>query len=112
MQDFSGAQFELAWTNLDKPTRVFRMSRIDAHVNQAEYRKEHPTEKPPQLMRWCVEQAGKVSTIVDPFAGGGSAGIAARSMGCTATLIEIEERYCEIAAKRLAQEVLPLELGA
>lgn len=109
MQEFSGAEFELAWTNLNLPPRVFRLSRIDAYHNKAEYRKEHPTEKPPQLMRWCLGLAPEAQTIIDPFAGGGSVGIAAHALSRTATLIEIEERYCEIAAKRLAQEVLPLE---
>lgn len=67
---------------------------------------EHPCPKPDDYMRWIV---GKVTleaeTILDPFAGSGTTLVAAKNMGRKAIGIEIEERYCEIAAKRLAQEV-------
>lgn len=112
MQDFSGSHFELAWSNLTIPTRAFRMSRIDAYQNKAIFPKDHPTEKPIQLMRWCIGLAGDVMTVLDPFAGVVATGIAAKDAGKSAILIEREERYCEIAAKRLAQETLSLEIGA
>ena len=71
--------------------------------------KVHPTQKPLALMLWCIGLAGDVQTILDPFAGSGTTGRAAKDLGRKATLIEQEERYCEIAASRMAQEVLPLE---
>jgi site-specific DNA-methyltransferase (adenine-specific) len=68
----------------------------------------HPTEKPEGLMRTIIA-ANVCETILDPFAGSGTTGRAAKDLGRKATLIEMEERYCEIAASRMAQEVLPLE---
>jgi site-specific DNA-methyltransferase (adenine-specific) len=110
LQEFSGAHCELAWSNLDIPARVFRMSRIDAYHNKAEHRKEHPTEKPTELMRWCIGLADNPLSVLDPFMGCGATLLAASSMKRSAIGVEIEERYCEIAAKRLAQ--IGLELSA
>jgi site-specific DNA-methyltransferase (adenine-specific) len=104
-QDFSLAMCEQAWTNLKLPAKLFRKSVLS-------YKKQHPTEKPVELMRWCIERAGRVSSVIDPFAGSGPTGEAAKLLGLTATLIEAEERYCEIAAKRLSQGVLPIEQSA
>ncbi len=101
-QEFSLAMCEQAWTNLRMPAKLFRKSVLS-------YAKEHPTEKPVELMRWCMAMAGSPQSILDPFAGSGPTGEAAKNLGKTATLIEIDERYCEIAAKRLSQEMLPLE---
>ena len=67
---------------------------------------DHPCERPVKLYSWCIKYAGDVETILDPFAGSGSSGVAARDMGKQATLIEKEERYCEAQAKRLLQGVL------
>jgi site-specific DNA-methyltransferase (adenine-specific) len=71
----------------------------------------HPTPKPPELMGLFVRlhsQPGEL--ILDPFAGAGTTLRAAKDMGRRAIGIEIEERYCEIAAKRMAQETL-FEIG-
>lgn len=112
LQEFSGADCELAWTNFDQPARVFRMSRIDAYQNTARDRKTHPTEKPVALVKWCIKHAGDVATILDPFAGTGSTAVAAKAYGLQAVLVEAKEQYCEIAAKRLAQGALPLDIGS
>lgn len=69
----------------------------------------HPNEKPLSLIRKLVILGTRVGeTILDPFAGSGTTGRAAKDLGRKCTLIEREEKYCEIAANRMSQEVLAL----
>jgi DNA modification methylase len=95
------ADCELAWTNLDKPTKRLSLG-VGVHVQG------HPTEKPLPLFSWCISQVNDVETILDPFMGSGTTLRAAKDLGRKAIGIEIEEKYCEIAAKRMAQEVMEL----
>lgn len=67
---------------------------------------DHPTQKPSSLMNWCIEKSGAVGLILDPYMGSGSTLVAAKRVARAAIGIEIEERYCEIAANRLRQSVL------
>jgi len=91
------ADGELAITSLDKNARVYKHSVISG---------EHPTQKPIKLMKWCIEQAGEPQTILDPFMGSGTTLRATKDLNRKAIGIEMEEKYCEIAVKRLAQEVM------
>ena len=69
--------------------------------------REHPTQKPLWLMARLIEQhTNEGDLILDPFAGSGTTAVAAKRMGRRAVVIEQDESYCEIAAKRLAQGVL------
>ena len=74
------------------------------HCNPAE-RNGHPCPKPQKLFKGILKDV-PAQTILDPFAGSGTTLRAAKDLGRKAIGIEIEERYCEIAAKRMAQEVL------
>lgn len=66
---------------------------------------DHPSPKPYEAMRWLVSRIPG-ETVLDPFMGSGTTLRAAKDLGRRAIGIEIEERYAEIAARRLAQEVL------
>jgi site-specific DNA-methyltransferase (adenine-specific) len=100
MQEHSGAHAEMAWTNLDKPVRTFRYARAQL----ASEGKVHPTQKPEPLMRWCIGHLPHDSdTILDPFMGSGTTGVAAVQMGRDFIGIEREERYFEIACRRIEE---------
>ena len=98
------SNIELAWTSYDANARFFDWPIAATNAERV----GHPTQKPLALMTWCISLAGDGQTILDPFAGSGTTGRAAKDLGRKAVLIEREERYCEIAAKRMGQEVFDL----
>lgn len=107
--DFNASQCDLAWTRgVIGHVRTFvhlwdglrRDSEIGSHL--------HPTQKPVRLMAWCLSLVPNAATILDPYAGSGPVLRAAKDAGRRAIGIEIEERFCEVAAQRCAQEVLAI----
>ena len=103
---------ELAWTNYGCAARVKRHMWNGMIRKGREQRNGHPTQKPLAVIKWCIELCpGCPQTILDPFMGSGTTLRAAKDLGRKAIGIEIEERYCEIAAERMRQEVLPLEVA-
>ena len=97
--DFSDG--ELAWTSRTGALREF--TKCPKGIN-----KHHPCQKPVELFTWCISFFPDAQTILDPFMGSGTTLRAAKDLGRRAVGIEAEEAYCEIAAMRMAQEVLPL----
>ena len=74
-----------------------------------EERTEHPTQKPVKLLRrFILRHSDKTDTILDPFMGSGTTLRAAKDLNRKAIGIEIEEKYCEIAAKRMPQMAMEL----
>ena len=71
---------------------------------------DHPTPRKLSHVSWILSRwSDGGDTILDPFMGSGTTLVAAKDLGRKAIGIEIEEQYCEIAARRLQQEVLQLE---
>lgn len=97
-------QAEMAWTNLDRTTRVFRMAQCEAHMPSQMEKKFHPAQKPLGLMKWCLKWID-AETVLDPFMGSGTTLLACKLAGIRAVGIELNEEYCEKAANRLRQGV-------
>ncbi len=95
---------ELAFTTLTGNS--VKMFCYGQNKHRAAEIREHPTQKPVELMVWCIGFCAEARLILDPFMGSGTTLRAAKDLNRKAIGIEIEERYCEIAAKRMAQEVL------
>lgn len=107
--DLDQATCELAWTDCIKGVRRFRYL-WNGMIRAGDDALVHPTQKPEALMRWCLSLRWtlEIPSVLDPYMGSGTTLRAAKDLGRRAIGIEIEERYCEIAARRLDQEVLAL----
>lgn len=88
---------ELAYTSLPGALRICTLNRVELLIDGA----EHPTQKPVRLMTWCIDQIGKPQTILDPFMGSGSTGVAAMQMGRSFIGIERDPDYFRIACRRI-----------
>ena len=102
-----GSPAELAWSNFLTNLRMFRLN-YRGFTTRSDP-KWHPMQKPVRLMVWVLSLPETPSGVVlDPFMGSGTTLVAAKNLGRKAIGIEIEERYCEIAAQRCSQGVLDL----
>lgn len=94
---------EMAWTNLAGVVRMHRQlwrGLVRAGEENA-VAKVHPTQKPVALMRWCVAKTQGV--VCDPFMGAGTTGVACVQLGRKFVGVEIEERYFQIACRRIEE---------
>jgi len=91
----SFSECEFAWTNTGMQTRIRQ------HHWSGE-QKEHPTQKPLPVMQWCVGFFMDAHTILDPFMGSGTTGVACANLGRKFIGIEIERKYFDIACERIA----------
>jgi site-specific DNA-methyltransferase (adenine-specific)/modification methylase len=91
------ADFELAWTNIDAPARAFK------EICNPDGQREHPTQKPLSLMKWCLTVAKGRGVVLDPFMGSGTTGVACMQAGRPFVGIEIDPKYFEIACKRIEE---------
>lgn len=69
----------------------------------------HPAEKPVRLVRRLIETSSVDGVVLDPFLGSGTTAVAAKSLGMPVIGIEAEERWCDVAAARCAQDVLVMD---
>ncbi len=104
---------ELAWKKGGCGVYVFRHIWDGANRQTERGEHYHPTQKPIALMKWCIERVSKPGdTILDPYMGSGSTGVAAIELGRNFIGIEREPEYVEIARRRIeavaAQERLPV----
>jgi site-specific DNA-methyltransferase (adenine-specific)/modification methylase len=103
------ADCELAWTNWPKAVRRLQW-RWNGMIRQGNEERFHPTQKPLEVMKWVIELCPKSETILDPFMGSGTTGVAAIQMGRKFIGIEREPKYFEIACKRIEQAVAQPQL--
>ena len=96
-RNFSLADCEFAWSSQRKAARIFDYPRSAALQDG----KEHPTQKPIALMKWCIDLLDNPQTILDPFMGSGTTGVACMNLGRKFIGIEIEPKYFDIACQRI-----------
>lgn len=105
MESFdSFSDVEFAWHSKGGAARIFnfKWKGIASVKAGEEVGRQHPMQKPVALMRWCIEQAGMPRSILDPFMGSGTTGVAAVKLGRRFTGIEIDPGYFDIACRRIA----------
>lgn len=105
--DFGDVEF--AWHNKRAADRIFSHLWKGLCQKGSGVRREHPTQKPVELMEWCIGFVTS-STIVDPFMGSGTAGVAAARLGRRFIGIEIEPRYFDIACRRIEEATKQADL--
>jgi len=99
-------QFELCWSKQRHAYRIARQKAVNTSWATVKERNGHPTQKPERLIRWMIGKWATTGRIVDLFMGSGTTLVAAKMEGRQSIGCEIEEKWCEVAARRLSQGVL------
>lgn len=100
--DSDFADCELAWTNLPKAVRRIKFLWNGCMRRERDIEREHPTQKPVDVMKWCIEHLPEPSRrILDPFMGSGTTGVACVKLGRQFIGIEREPKYFDISCKRI-----------
>lgn len=97
-EDFTLAMCEMAWSNVDKPAKLYRES-------VTSYAKDHPTQKPVGLMTWCMNIYDAGETVLDAYGGSGSTLMACEQTGRICYMMELDPRYCDVIRKRYAKHI-------
>jgi site-specific DNA-methyltransferase (adenine-specific)/modification methylase len=108
------ADCELIWSNVGGPARLYRhLWRGMIKASERDERRVHPTQKPVALMRWILDKWSKPGDLIlDPYMGSGPIARACADLGRRYIGIEIDQKYVDVAVRRLQQAVLPLEIPA
>ena len=93
---------ELAWTNIGRKN-VKRLVYLQNGCMSKEKERYHPTQKPVEVMKFCIEQAGKAQTVIDCYMGSGTTGVSCAQLGKQFTGIERERKYFDIACERISR---------
>jgi DNA modification methylase len=106
---FSLADFEMAWSSQHKAARIFQYGRgnekgfAPKSKEKQEFLSAHPTQKPVEVMSWCLGFLPDAQTILDPFMGSGTTGVACAKLGRKFIGIELELKYFDIACRRIEE---------
>lgn len=106
--DWPMGEGELAWTDVGKGVRIFRHTWFGLIRDSERGEYFHPTQKPVALMQWCIDKSKTEGVVLDPYMGSGTTLVAAKNLHRKAIGIEVDEAYCEIAARRVSQGILAL----
>lgn len=108
---FSLADFEMAWSSQHKAARIFQYGRgnekgfAPKSKEKQEFLSAHPTQKPVEVMSWCLGFLPDAETILDPFMGSGTTGVACVQLGRKFIGIELEPKYFDISCRRISDEL-------
>ena len=107
--DSDFADCELAWTNWPRAVRRLQW-RWNGMIRQGNEERFHPTQKPLAVMKWAIEVGPMSDTILDPFMGSGTTGVACVQLGRKFTGIEREQKYFDIACQRIERAQAQVKL--